>query len=82
MEMYESGFNDGFVYAAQVVASEILRSIDNHPYLMLPEERKRAKTHIKLLTRGILKRRKLIPNTEQVLTGQAERVELNFNLYD
>lgn len=28
---YDSGFNDGFIYAAQVVASAIIKSINNHP---------------------------------------------------
>lgn len=82
MAKFESGFNEGFLYAAQVVASEVLRSIDNHPSWMLPPHRTQAKAQIQLTTRFILEKRKLIPTSHQVLTGKAEPVELNFNLFD
>ena len=81
-QKYDSGFNDGFLYAAQVVASAIIQSINNHPNWMLPNDRKQAEAQIKLTTRHILERRKLIPTTYQVLVESAEDVKLDFNLFE
>lgn len=78
---FESGFNEGFLLAAQVVASRILVSINAHPSMMLPSDRERFKAQVKLITRHILEQRKLIPTTYQVLRGEAEEVKLNFQLY-
>lgn len=49
---------------------------------MLPNDRKQAEAQIKLTTRHILERRKLIPNTYQVLVESAKDVELDFNLFE
>lgn len=80
MQKYDSGFNDGFLYAAQVVASAIIRDINNHPSWMLEPERKQAIASIKLTTRYILQKRKLVPTTYEVLRGLAEDVNLDFSL--
>lgn len=82
MAKFESGFNEGFLYAAQVVASAVLRSINNHPSWMLPPHRAQAQAQIKLTTRSILEKRKLVPTTHQVMRGQAEDVKLDFNIFD
>lgn len=82
MQKYDSGFNEGFLYAAQVVASAIIRSINNHPKWMLPADREQAKAQIRLTTRYILQKRKLVPTTYQVMRGQAENVELDFNIQE
>lgn len=80
IQKFESGFNEGFLYAAQVVASEIIRCINNHHSWMLPKDREVAKNHIKLTTRFILEKRKLVPTTYQVLRGKAEDVKLDFDI--
>lgn len=82
MQKYDSGFNEGFLYAAQVVASAIIQSINNHPKWMLPNDRKQAVAQIQLTTRYILQKRKLVPTTYQVMRGQAEDVKLDFNLFE
>ena len=82
MAKFESGFNEGFLYAAQVVASAIIQSINNHPKWMLPNDRKQAVAQIQLTTRYILQKRELGPTTYQVLRGQAEDVKLDFNLFE
>lgn len=82
MAKFESGFNEGFLYAAQVVASAIIRSINNHPSWMLPKERTQANAQIKLTTRQILEKRKLVPTTYQVMRGLADDVKLDFNIFD
>ena len=80
MQKFESGFNEGFLYAAQVVASAIIRTIQNHPKWMLPNDRTQAVSQIQLTTRYILQKRKLVPTIYQVMRGQAEDVKLDFNI--
>lgn len=80
IKKWESGYNEGFLYASQVVASAIIRSINNHPTWMLPRDREQAKAQIKLTTRFILEKRKLVPTSYQVMQGQAEDVKLDFNI--
>lgn len=80
MQKFDSGFNEGFLYAAQVVASAIIRSINNNPKWMMPNDRRQAVAQIQLTTRYILQKRKLVPTTYQVMRGQAEDVKLDFNM--
>ena len=82
MQKYDSGFNEGFLYASQVVAGAIIRTIHNHPEWMMPNDRMQAVAQIQLTTRYILQKRKLIPAAYQVIRGQAEDVELDFNIQD
>lgn len=77
---FESGYNEGFFFAAQAVASVVLRLIDNHPSWMLESSRKQAKAEIKLATKHILQKRGIIPSSYQVMTGKAEDVPVDFNL--
>lgn len=77
---FESGYNEGFFFAAQAVASVVLRLIDNHPSWMLELSRKQAKAEIKLATKHILQKRGIIPSSYQVMTGKAEDVPVDFNL--
>lgn len=80
IEKFESGYNEGFLFAAQALASRVLRLIDNHPSWMLEPSRKAAKAEIKLATKHLLQKRKLIPTPYQVMMGQAEEVKIDFNL--
>ncbi|MBQ9368939.1 MAG: hypothetical protein IJT83_14245 [Victivallales bacterium] len=77
---FESGYNEGFFYAAQAVASAVLRLIDNHPRWMLDPDRRQAKAEIKLATKRILQKRGLIPYSYDVMMGKAEDVPVDFNL--
>lgn len=80
MTTFESGYNEGFFFAAQAVASVVLRLIYNHPSWMLEPSRKQAVAEIKLATKHILNKRGLIPTSHQVIMGQAEEVPVDFNL--
>lgn len=80
IDKFDSGYNEGFFFAAQVVASAVLRLINNHPSWMLEPSRRQANAEIKLLTRRILHRRGLVPSTHQVITGKAEEVPIDFNI--
>lgn len=80
MQKFESGFNEGFLFAAQVVASAVIRSLNNHPTWMLPGDRRKAVAQIQLTTRFILEKRKLVPTAYQVMRGLAEDVKLDFNM--
>jgi len=77
---FESGYNEGFFYAAQAVASAVLRLIDNHPSWMLNTARRESKARIKMETERILRKRGLIPYSYEVIMGRAEAVEVDFNL--
>lgn len=77
---FESGYNEGFFYAAQAVASAVLRLIDNHPSWMLNTARIQSKAMIKIETKRILHKRGLIPSSYDVMTGKAEDVPVDFNL--
>lgn len=79
-DKFDSGYNEGFFFAAQVVASEVLRLINNHPSWMLEPSRRQAVAEIKLATRHILLRRGLIPSSYDVMTGKAEDVPVDFNI--
>lgn len=77
---FDSGYNEGFLFAAQAVASTVLRLIYNHPSWMLDSSRKQAVAEIKLATKHILQKRGLIPSSYEVMRGQAEEVPVDFNL--
>lgn len=80
MLKYESGFNEGVLFAAQAVASLILRSINQHGSWMTPGDRTQANATIQLAVRHFLQRRKLVPSTYDVMRGEAEDVKLDFNM--
>lgn len=82
LQKYDSGFNEGFLYAAQVVSSAIIRNLHNSSTLMLPKDKERFIAEIQLSTKYILQKRKLIPTTYQIMRGEAEEVKLDFNLFD
>jgi len=77
---FESGYNEGFFFAAQAVASMAIRLINNHPSWMLDPSRKQAIAEIKLATKHILNKRGLIPTSYEVITGKAEDVPVDFDL--
>lgn len=80
MQKYESGFNEGVLFAAQATASLILRTINQNGFLMTPGDRTRANATIRLAVRHFLQKRKLIPSTYAVMRGEAEDVKLDFNM--
>lgn len=80
IKKYESGFNEGVLFAAQAVTSIILRNINQHNLWMLPTVRTQANATIQLAVRHFLQRRKLIPSTYDVMRGKAEDVILDFNM--
>lgn len=80
IQKYESGFNEGVLFAAQAVTSIILRNINQHNLWMLPTVRTQANATIQLAVRHFLQRRKLIPSTYDVMMGKAEEVLLDFNM--
>ena len=80
LQKYNSGFNEGVLFATQAVTSLILRTIDQHSSWMLPGDRTQAKATIKLNARHFLQRRKLVPSTYDVMRGNAEDVKLDFNM--
>lgn len=77
---FDSGFNEGFLYAAQVVASAIIRNINEHPSRMLQNDRMAAVADIKLTTRHILQKRGLVPTYYKVIRDPAKEVKLDFNI--
>lgn len=82
MQIYNRGFNEGFLYAAQVVASAIIRSIHLHPEWMLQNDRTNAVAQIQLTTRYILQKRKIIPTKYEIIQGKAKDVKLDFNIQE
>lgn len=80
LQKYDSGFNEGVLFAAQAVTSIILRNINQHNLWMLPAVRTQANATIQLAVRHFLQRRKLVPSTYDVMRGNAEDVKLNFNM--
>lgn len=82
MQIYDSGFKEGFLYAAQVVASAIIRSIHSHPEWMLQNDRTNAVAQIQLTTRYILQKRKIVPTKYEVIRGKAKDVKLDFNIQE
>ena len=80
IKKYESGFNEGVLFATQAVTSLILRTINQHSSWMLPGDRTQANATIKLNARHFLQRRKLVPSTYDVMRGNTEDVMLDFNM--
>ena len=82
MQKFDSGFNEGFIYAAQVVASAIIQNINNNPSRMLPNAMMAAVADIKLTTRHILQKRGLVPTYYEAIREPAKEVQLDFNLLE
>ena len=80
LQKYNSGFNEGVLFAAQAVTSIILRNINQHNLWMLPAVRTQANATIQLAVRHFLQKRKLVPTTYDVMRGNAEDVKLDFNM--
>lgn len=80
LRKYNSGFNEGVLFAAQAVTSLILRNINQHNLWMLPTTRTQANATIQLAVRHFLQKRKLVPSTYDVMRGKAEDVKLDFNM--
>lgn len=80
MAAFDSGYNEGFLFAAQAVASRVLRLIYNHPSWMLEPDRKAAIAEIKMTTKYCLQKRGVIPYSHDVITGKSDEVPVNFDL--
>ena len=79
IDKFASGYNEGFMYAVQLMAGEAIRTIHNQPRI-LGVDKKIVTAKIKQKAATILKKRGLIPYSYDVLTGKAENVELDFTL--
>ena len=79
-EVFENGYKEGYLMAAQQVVSTVIRLINNHPSWMLKPEREQAKAEIKLATKHLLAKRGVIPYSHDVITGKAEEVPLDFEM--
>lgn len=80
-EVFENGYKEGYFMAAQQVASVVIRLINNHPSWMLKPEREQAKASIKLATIHLLNKRGIVPwSSHDVLTGKAEKVQVDFEM--
>ena len=77
---FESGFNEGVLWAVQITTSKMIRLLRNHNAWMLKPDREQAIACFKLAAESILMQRKLIPSSYDVLRGKAEKVELDFNM--
>lgn len=78
MNLFNEGYNEGFKYAVQLMASKSLRIIDARP---IDETDKEILSQtIKLQAKWLLQERVLVPYDYEVLTGKAKPVELNFDL--
>jgi hypothetical protein len=81
-ERYQSAYNEGIMFAAQMVASRIIRMMNNGEIKMLPADKTVAIAKVKLSVEYFLAERKIIPTSYEVMRGKAEQVELDFNMKD
>lgn len=72
-----AAYNDGVLYAVQLMASEALRIVRNKTGL-LNGDRAMLLAQIETSAKRILRRRGLLPNPLDVKRGITENVELNF----
>lgn len=79
IDKFTSGYNEGFMYAVQLMAGEAIRTIHNQPRI-LGVDKTIVTAKIKQKAATILNKRGLMPYSYDVLTGKAEKVELDFNL--
>ena len=80
-QTFECGYREGFFFAAQALASRMIRLINNHPSWMLEPDRKQAIASLKLTTKNLLEKRGIIPFRHDVIIGKAEDIPVNFDLY-
>ena len=79
---YEVAYNEGILFAAQAVASRVIRLMNNGGIKMLPTDRVAATAWVRLMTMRFLEDRGVIPSSYDVMTGKAQEVELDFNMLD
>lgn len=78
---YEKGYKDGYLLAAQQVASVVIRLINNHPsWVVGSSGRKDSFLDIQIATKQLLCRNHIIPFITEVVKGVADDVPLDFNL--
>lgn len=80
MQTFESGYREGFYFAAQALASRFIRIIYAHPSWMLEPDRRKAIAETRLTTKSLLEKRGIIPSTYAVMRGEAEEVPVDFNM--
>ena len=79
IDKFASGYNEGFMYAVQLMAGEAIRTIHNQPRI-LGVDKTIVTAKIKMKAEKILQKRGLMPYSHDVLMGKAEKVELDFNM--
>ena len=80
MQTFESGYREGFYFAAQALASRFIRLINNHPSWMLEPSRRQAMAETRLTTKSLLEKRGIIPSAYAVMRGEAEEVKVDFDM--
>ena len=80
MEIFDRGYNEGFLFASQAMASRVIRLIMQHPTWMLEPDRRQAIADIKLSAKHMMVRKGVIPSSYKVIMGLAEEVPLDFDM--
>lgn len=81
-DLFNKGYNEGFMYAVQLTTSKILHLINNHPLWMLKSDKAIAEAKIKIMAKRILQKRGCVPYDYDVIMGKEKAVELDFNIED
>lgn len=79
MQLFDRGYNEGVMYAVQLMAREALRIVATQNCL-LKSDRVQMSARIKMQARRLLQQRGLVPFEYDVMMGKAEDVELDFNI--
>lgn len=77
---YEVAYNEGILFAAQAIASRVIRLMNNGNIKMLPTDRVAATAWVRSTAMRFLEGRGIIPTSYDVMTGKAEEVVLDFNM--
>lgn len=78
-QKFESGYNEGMMYAIQLMASESLRIVGAYSSL-LRSDKVFLSARIKMTAKHILQRKGIVPSDHEVFIGKAEPVDLDFNM--
>lgn len=80
IKIYDSGYNEGFFRAIEVLASMHLRTISNHHTMLLECDKRVLSAELRLTAKRILQKRGLVPWDHDVTTGKKEPVNINFDV--
>lgn len=80
MQLFDRGYNEGVMYAIQLMAREALCIVATQLHLLEPD-RAQMSARIKMQAKRLLQKRGLVPFEYDVMMGKAEDVELDFNIF-